>query len=268
MSKHTLLRTFFTRSWHLCYSCLSHAGSGALLILIAGACLAVTVSPSDAENLNSASYQIQFSNFNLTSGRKSGTNYAVTDTVGQTGAGPFGQYGSSGYFVGSGFQYIYQIDDFSFTISRVAVDLGTLTPGVLNTAAHNLQITSRGAGGYAVYAYEIHPLRHSNDSTTIPDTTCNSGSCSQTTAGIWTNVNIPGFGFNMSGHDIPADFVNSTYFRQFADQSLGETMQVVMSSANVGTNRTATVTYQAGVSGNQAAGNYQTGIVYVAVPGY
>jgi hypothetical protein len=224
--------------------------------------------PALAERLESDSYVIQFGNFNMTAGEKSSTNYNVTDTVGQTGAGPFGSYGGSSYFVGSGFQYIYQIDDFSFQISQVAVDLGTLTPNTHNTASHNLTITTRGAGGYNVYAYELHPLRHSNGSATIPDTTCNAGTCTQTTAGVWTTLTVTGFGYNMSGHDVPAAFVDSTYYKQFADNSLAEAMQVVMSSSNIASNRTATVTYKAGVSGIQAAGNYQTGVAYIAVPGY
>jgi len=237
--------------------------------LIAGAGLFVaSVSPALADLLESDSYVIQFGNFNMTAGEKSGPSYNVTDTVGQTGAGPFGQYGSSTYFVGSGFQYIYQIDTFSFRISRVAIDLGELFVGSHNTGSHNLTITTRGAGGYSIYAYELHPLRHSTGSPNIPDTTCDSASCNQVTAGVWTNQSIPGFGFNITGHDIPADFIDSTYYRQFADNSAAEAMQKVMSSTNIASGRTGTVTYKAGISGSQAAGNYQTGVAYVAVPGY
>ncbi len=238
------------------------------ILLAAGCLLLLSSTPVLADRLQSNSYVIQFGNFNMTAGEKSSASYNVTDTVGQTGAGPFGSYGGSSYFVGSGFQYIYQIDDFSFQISRVAIDLGTLTPNTHNTASHNLTITTRGAGGYSVYAYELHPLRHSNGSTTIPDTTCNAGTCSQTTAGIWTTLTVPGFGYNMTGNDVPAAFVDSTYYKQFADNSLAEAMQIVMSSSNIASNRTATVTYKAGVSGTQAAGNYQTGVSFVAVPGY
>jgi hypothetical protein len=209
-----------------------------------------------AERLESDSFIIQFGNFNVTSGEKSSTSYNVTDTVGQTGAGPFGAYGSSDYFVGSGFQYIYQIDTFAFSISDVAIDLGTLTSGAHNTDSNVLTITTRGAGGYTVYAYEQHPLR------------LNAGTCNETTAQPWTNTAIAGFGFNASGSTVPADFVNSTYFRQFANQAAAETMQPVMSSTNLGQSDTATITYKAGIAGNQTAGDYATGIVYVAVPGF
>lgn len=228
----------------------------------------LTVRPALAERLESDSYVIQFGNFNVTAGEKSSNSFNVTDTVGQTAAGPFGQYGSGNYFIGAGFQYIYQIGTFSFKLSSIAIDLGELSPGSHNSASHTMTISTRGAGGYIVYAYELHPLRHSNGSTTIPDTTCDSNNCTHISAGTWVNQNQPGFGYNMSGHDIPTDFTNSSYFRQFADNSVAEAMQVVMSSPYIARNRESTVTYKAGASGNQAAGNYQTGIVYIAVPGY
>lgn len=223
------------------------------------------VDQAQAEELRSDSYIIQFGNFNVTSGEKSSASYNVTDTVGQTAAGPFS---SASYFAGSGFQYIYPITTFSFSISDVDIDLGTLTPGVHNTASNMLEVTARGAGGYSVYAYELHPLRHSNGSATIPDTTCDAGTCSETTAGVWTNQSIPGFGYNAAGTDVVSGFTNNTYFKQFANNEALETMQLLMTSVEVVNNSQATVTYKAGAAGNQQAGSYQTGIVYVAVPGY
>ncbi|HEX7017747.1 MAG TPA: hypothetical protein VF209_02470, partial [Patescibacteria group bacterium] len=224
--------------------------------------------PAWAQRLESDSYVIQFGNFNVTSGEKESASYNVTDTVGQTFAGPFGAYGSSDYFIGAGFQYIYQIDTFAFSISDVDIDLGSLTPGAHNTASNTLRITTKGAGGYTVYAYELHPLRHSNGTNDIDDTLCDTGACSESNADPWTTLTVTGFGFNASGNDVPADFVDSTYFRQFADREDGETMQVVMSDDDIADNEEATITYKAGVSGTQAAGDYQTGVVYVAVPGF
>lgn len=238
------------------------------VITVLGACFLLLVSSARAERLESDSYVIQFGNFNVTSGEKESTSYKVTDTVGQTFAGPFGQYGSSSYFIGAGFQYIYQIDTFAFSISAVDIDLGLLTPGIHNSASNVLTITTKGAGGYTVYAYELHPLRHSGGTTDIPDTTCDNGLCTEATATPWTNQNIPGFGFNAAGADVPADFVDATYFRQFADYESAEIMQPVMTDTTIAKNEQATITYKAGVSGLQAAGNYQTGVVYVAVPGF
>ena len=68
--------------------------------------------------------------------------------------------------------------------------------------------------------------------------------------------------------DAAADFLDDTYFRQFADDSAAENMQVIMSDTNIANSETGVVTYKVGIDGNTAAGNYQTGVVYVAVPGY
>ena len=57
-----------------------------------------------AENMSSDSYQIRFGNFNVTSGTKTSPSYSLTDTVGQTAAGPFS---SPSYQAKAGFQYIY-----------------------------------------------------------------------------------------------------------------------------------------------------------------
>lgn len=240
-----------------------------IFVLIVGIItLSLTTSKALAERLESDSYVIQFGNFNMTAGEKSSASYNVTDTVGQTGAGPFGQYGSSGYFVGSGFQYIYQIDQFSFSISKINIELGLLTAGTHNTDAHNLTITTKGAGGYTIYAYETRPLRNDDGVSIIPNTTCDAGTCTYSTAGLWQNVLIGGFGYNMSGNDIPVDFTNSNYYRPFANREASEPMQVVMSSTNIANARQSTVTYKGGLFGSETAGKYETSVVYVAVPGY
>jgi hypothetical protein len=244
-----------------------------LAVSLGWAALATTLAtllarPVLAERLESDSYIIQFGNFNVTAGQKDSASYTVTDTVGQIAAGPYGQYGSSTYFIGSGFQYIYQIQDFKFIISKLAIELGLLSPGGHNTDSHTLTISTRGAGGYTIYAYELHPLRQRQASAFIPDTSCDAGTCTSSLAGLWQNQSVAGFGYNMTGNDIPADFTNLNYFRPFADYSLNAPMQVVMSSTNVATNRQSTVTYKAGVDGDQEAGIYETGVVYIAVPGY
>lgn len=219
-----------------------------------------------SDRLESESFVVTFGNFNVTSGEKSSSTYDLTDTVGQVANGPYGQYGLSGYFVGGGFQYIYQIDTFSFRITDVTVELGELAPNTHAIAAHDLIINTKGAGGYYIYAYEKNPLRHVSGSPDIPDTSCNAGTCSISSAAIWNNTAVPGFGYNMSGNDVPPDFIDTNYFRPFG---IGfSQMQIVMSSSNIANNRTATVTYKAGASGSQAAGDYTTTVSYVAVPGY
>jgi len=130
-----------------------------------------------------------------------------------------------------------------------------------------LTVSAGGAGGYQVLAFETHPLR-SESGVDISDTTCDSGSCDETNADVWTQTTTYGFGFNISGDDIPSDFIDNTYFRQFANQESGESAQIIMSRNGVTKQAQATVTVKANISATQAAGNYQTEIVYLAVPSY
>lgn len=239
----------------------------ASLTLLLGS-VGTLVSIASAENMNSNSYTIQFGNFNITSGEKSSDSYTVTDTVGQTGAGPYGEYGTSNYFVGGGFQYIYQIPEFEFAISTTSIDFGELIIGQHATQNHTMSISTRGAGGYAVYARAAHALRHQTGAATIPHTSCDASNCTLTTAEVWTNPAVAGFGYNMSGTNVPADFTDNTYFRPMADQELAESAQVVMSSSDIANNETATITYKVGVGANQQAGRYSTEVRFTAVPGY
>ncbi len=216
-----------------------------------------------AETMSSESYKIIFGNFNMTAGKKSSSSYTVTDTVGQTAAGEFN---SNGYTVKAGFQYLYALYDFSFQISDLTIDFGSLVPGTPVTATNVLTVSAPG-NGYAVSVFENHPLENANGDQ-IPDTICDDGNCTEAQAAVWSLNTTYGFGFNLSGDDVASDFVDGSYFRQFADQSEGETPQVIMSSSQAGKNRQATVTYKVNISGDQAAGNYSNYLVFVATPSY
>jgi len=214
--------------------------------------------------IRSDNYNIQMPNFNSGAGIPSSGNYRLDSTIGQTAAG---LYSSAGYRVRSGFQYIHSIIPFSFAMSNYLINFGTLVTGVPATMSATLTVSDGGAGGYKVTARESDYLKTSGG-IAIPDTTCDSSSCSESAAGVWALSSTYGFGYNMSGNDIPADFADATYFRHFANASQSQTDQVVMTSANVGRNRTATMTYKINVSGVQAAGSYQNRILFTAVPSY
>jgi hypothetical protein len=213
--------------------------------------------------ITSPNYIIEMPNLNSGAGLPTSTNYNVSSTIGQTAAGLFS---SAGYRVKSGFQYIYSIIPFSFTISSLSINFGNLTAQTPATASETLTVSSGGAGGYQVMASENNPLKNSS-SGTIPNTNCDV-SCTNAAAAVWSSTSKYGFGFNMSGSDIPADFIDLTYYRPFADRSVSQSPQVVMSSVNVGSSRQSTVNYKVNISGTQAAGVYNNTIMYTAIPSY
>lgn len=234
----------------------------AIFILTVSLCYFVTAKVS-AQTMSSNNYQIRLGNFNMTSGFKSSASYNLTDTVGQTAASFFS---STGYHVKAGFQYIYTLYNFSFSLSSLAINL-TLLPDTFSSSSHTLTVSAPGQG-YGVTAYEVNKLTLSGGSSTIPDTTCDSGTCTETSADVWTTPTNNGFGYNVTGNDVASDFISSSYFRPLPDASLGESPATIMTTSAAGKNRTATVTYRVSPSGSQDAGTYSTQIVYIATPVY
>lgn len=216
------------------------------------------------ERMVSPNYRIIFPNFNSGAGIPTSANNILNTTLGQTAPGLFS---SSGYRVKSGFQYINSIIPFSFSVSDIQINFGTLTPESPSTDTSTVVVSAGGAGGYTVKAFENNPLKTFDGADTIIDTLCDT-TCSETSAGLWTSTTKFGFGFNMSGDDTPVDFTNSNYFRQFADKSSAENPATIMSSSNVGRDRTATITYKVNVSEIQPAGVYRNVITFIAIPSF
>lgn len=232
------------------------------LLIAVSLCHCVTTTIHAQSSMDSDNYKIRLGNFNMTSGSKSSTSYNLTDTVGQIAAEFFS---STGYHVKAGFQYLYTLYDFSFTISSSTVDL-SLIPNTFSTSSHTLTVTAPGQG-YSVLAYETSKLTNA-DGDQIPDTTCDSGPCDEDTAQIWTTATNNGFGYNVSGDDHDPDFATTSYFRPFPDFSASESPATVMITSAAGKNRTATVTYKLSPSSDQASGSYTTQIIFIATPVY
>jgi hypothetical protein len=230
-----------------------------------------------AQSFFSSSYKIQWGNFNMTSGHKSSTNYQLTDSVGQNAPG---QYDNTGYIVKAGFQYIYDTSaQFSFQIDDLAIELGTLSTGSTSTDSNIITITTPSGQGYQIMVHQNHPLAINNSGTTIPDTLCDSGPCSESQSEVWTNIGTYGFGFNAIGINssgvathigTSAYFGDQTYYRQFADYSASpaETNQIIMSENSAVENHQARITYKANISPLQPAGDYQNAITFTAIPKY
>lgn len=218
-----------------------------LALLVTLSMWRATTPITHAQTLNSDSYTLRMGNFNMTSGLKSSASYSLTDTVGQTAAQFFA---GNGYHVKAGFQYIYTLYDFSFTSSTLLIDLGTVIPGTFTTAKHSLTVTAPGQG-YSVTAHSLSPLKSGTHS--IPGVS----------PGIWTDTKLYGFGYNLSGDDVVAEFVGPSYFRPFR-----ETPETIMTSTQAGKNRTAEVTYKLNVQPGQPSGAYSTQVVYLAAPVY
>jgi hypothetical protein len=217
-----------------------------------------------AQTFDSASYHIDWGNFNMTSGKKTSDNYQLTDTVGQNAPGKFT---STGYTVKAGFQYIYDsMEKFSFTISDIDLDFGSLAPNVGSTQTNTVTITTPSGKGYEILAIANHQLQTINSST-IPNTSCDT-SCSISTSDVWTQSNKHGFGFNATGDGTSSYFTDSTYYRPFASTFQGQQPIIFMSENSAVTDHSALITYKINISPYQPAGTYQNLINLIAIPKY
>lgn len=223
-----------------------------------------------ALTMSNGFYIVEMGNLNSIAGNTSGPSNKLSFTSGETGSGLYSLNGVN-YKVRAGFQYIHSIIPFSFSIQNPAVNFGTLTATIPVNRASILTVSNGSANGYIVTGMESSSLRVSATGPTIPDTSCDNGLCTTTSAQPWLpNVDgsstTYGFGYNctnVSGTECPTDFVDATYFRPFAASPSAAT---VMSNTNVGKNQKVQITYRVNVSQTQASGLYANVITYIATP--
>lgn len=243
--------------------------------------------------MQSDEYRIQFGTIDSGGGKMTDPGddtYQLSSSLGQSAAKEFQ---SNGYVVKAGFQYIYSRIPFTFYLSTIRVDLGTLLPNTPATGGITLKVSFGGAGQYLVTARADSPLTEIQGTDMISFTGCNGGvdTCTITNAKLWTSSSAYGFGYGMTGQDIPADFISSSYFRPFANRITAEPAATIMQSSTVtaditptpatpytpapvltGVPRTTTheaiITMKANTSGLQPAGTYVSVIRFLATPSF
>ncbi len=237
-----------------------------LLILVLLGQKVVSLEQVEAFTMSNANWVIDFGNLNMTSGKPTGPNYKVSNTVGEIASG---LYTGTNFTVRAGFQYVYSIIPFRFTITGLEINFGSLTPTNPVTRTNTLTIYNGTANGYSVKAYEDHSLLKVGTGSLIPDTTCDSGTCNEVTSSAWANTLTYGFGYrcdNVTGTDCANGFSTSTFYKQFANNTYNESPVAVMTGTNVGRNKKVQITYKVNISGTQPAGDYFNQIIYLAVP--
>ena len=224
-------------------------------------------------SLKSPNYEITWPNLNMVSGNAASPGYKMGVTGGQTAPG---LYTSLGYKIRAGFQYIHSIIPFSFQIDVLALNFGTLTPQVLtNEKSLTLTVNSGSAGGYQIQVQENDELT-STALSTIPDTTCDNpeDTCDQNDAGTWAKTTTYGFGYNMSGTDVPPEFSGGK-FKRFSNAANVPTENPVkimgktpLEGHQAGTDKIATMSARINIENVQAAGIYQNILTFWAIPTY
>jgi hypothetical protein len=223
-------------------------------------------------------YKLQMGNLNSIAGESSGSGFNLNITSGETGSG---LYSGTNYKIRAGFQYISSVIPFSFSIDNLVIDFGTLSPTNPVTRTSTLTVDNQSAYGYVVTESENHQLQVPSTGGIIPDTTCDGGTCTESTAAVWSSTLTYGFGFRCDSTSIiyngstSSDCLgggssfsgNANYYKQFADASKNETAQTIISGTS-GRDQSATVTYKVNIATSQTAGLYTNAITYIATPTY
>jgi hypothetical protein len=226
-----------------------------------------------AFRMSNAFYIIILGNMNSIAGQAAGSGNILTFTSGELGAGLYSgtNYKLCAGFYGGIFCNATTLVSglFTFTVTPTSLDFGTIDPTSPVTRTNILDVLS-SASGYSVTAIENHSLK-SVGGTVIPDTTCDSGVCTPSTAAQWSNNLTYGFGYrcdNVVATDCVSGFTTN-YFKPFANSLLAQTPQVVMQNANSSAVEKQTqITYKVNVAGIQLPGVYTNTITYVASPNF
>ena len=163
----------------------------------------------------------------------------------------------------------YESAPVSLTVSQSLIDFGVLT--ATNPVIRPLLLTVQaGFDGYQILTSEDHPLL-SASAATIPDTSCDSGTCTSTTAAPWTNILTFGLGYrcnNLSGDDCVSGFSDPYAFRQFSNAAKIQTPAQLMAGTSGTDPRQSEIFYKVNISGTQKPGGYSNTVTYIAVPNF
>lgn len=162
-----------------------------------------------------------------------------------------------------------------------AVPWGTLTASnTFQEAAQQLTVSTNAPSGYTVKMEENDQMGKDGTVCTgstagesvscIKDTTCDSGSCSESSSADWAVPSNNGLGFSMansSGTDAAFSYNESgrTFStRQIADMEASETKQTIMSNTGAVSGKSSYVCYRLSISGTQPPGYYYNKVKYTA----
>jgi hypothetical protein len=222
---------------------------------------------AQAFTMSNGNWIIHMGDFNSMAGQSTGRNNKITSSLGQVAAG---LYGGKNYKVKGGFAYIQPTSSFSFSVSDTLINFGLLTATNPVVRTSTFTISNPGTSGYQVVGYEDRPLINESN-IPIPNTTCDNGSCSETTSALWTSSLTYGFGYRCDtiiNISCSKTFSEPDYYRKFANLQKDESPQTIIIGKKSGRNRKAKITYKVNISGTQMAGIYSNSIIYIAAPTY
>jgi hypothetical protein len=156
-------------------------------------------------------------------------------------------------------------------VTATQVPFGSLSLQAFNDLAQRLTCTTNASHGYTVTVYEDMPLTMIGGSTTIPNTTCNSG-CTSGPGGqaSWNSYagSISKFGYSLNPPVTEAATTAFTTGASFNAKPFGigsANAATIFSKASTPTGNERTyICYRTTITNTQPAGNYENKLIYTA----
>ena len=228
-----------------------------LLIIFHFSLFTFHLASAEAQTMSNNNYVLQYGSLNPVAGSSANNSFRLESRLGGTNGPPNPAIPKASP---------KQEEALSFEISELFIDFGTLSATNPVIRTNNISVLSP-FGSYEVLAYEDHELK-SLLNNTIPNTTCDQGTCSSDFGGSWESTLAYGFGYrcdNKTEYDCDSDFKTSSFYRQFSKDKGGKSIMKGVSNFKP---KESQITYKINISTSQPQEAYNTVIHYLLIPGY
>lgn len=158
-----------------------------------------------------------------------------------------------------------KVDPLAITTTTGIINFGEIIPGEPLTRTQSITIQPSNNKGFQLVAYENHSPSEGEFS--IPDTSCDSGNCTNILSESWENPLTYGFGYSCSNAETKTcddGFSNNRYKSFSNDSALEQPATILESSTN--SQAKAVITYKLNVSGTQQQKAYHNTVYLILMP--
>lgn len=151
--------------------------------------------------------------------------------------------------------------------TATAVSFGSLSGNAFNNLGQRLSALTNSNGGYVVTVFEETKLRNLTTGVTIPDTTCDAGTCTYTTAQPWTTDNTHSkWGYTLQNLSVGITSTTFTYTNGYKAFGVGfaQAQPIMTNPGTPSTTEQAFICYRLTAANSQQAGSYENKLTYTA----
>lgn len=148
------------------------------------------------------------------------------------------------------------------SLSTENINFGIVTSGEPILRTQTLSVFSKSKKGYSVFTAVDHGLTSASN-TQIPNTSCDSGSCTSILSDKWELPLTYGFGYTCENRETCNKSFEGGLYRRFSSLESKESYAVIINGT---TNTETNITYKLNVPPTQSQEPYQNTVYYILAP--